>query len=237
MNFTFGIITCNETNQWMFQIVNSIKKLNIPQYEILIIGESGIPDDSIVKNIPFEESRPGWITRKKNLITQNALYDNIVYTHDYHTFNPTWYEGFLKFGDDFKVCCNVITNLDGNRYRDWLWWDWPGEPHSHNDPIYIPNLEHVLPYSETRCSRWMYINGSYWVAKKSVMKELPLDESLLQGQLEDVIWSHQVSVKYNFSINNYSGVTMLKYKDPYWKIMSSNTYNRVLVPFLKSRGL
>jgi len=171
LNFSFGIITCKESNQLVPLVVESIKKLNIPVYEILIVGESGIPDDSIIKNIPYDESiKSNWITRKKNLITENALYDNIVFTHDYHVFDINWYEGFIKFGDGFKVCCNVLINKNGDRYRDWLWWDWPGEPHAHSDTVYIPNLEHILPYSEKRCSRWMYVNGSYWVAKKSVMK-------------------------------------------------------------------
>ena len=83
----------------------------------------------------------------------------------------------------------------------------------------------------------MYMNGSYWVAKKAVMKEFPLNEALCQGQLEDVIWSKQVTSKYNFSINTHSSLTMLKYKDPCWKIMSEATYNNVLLPFLRSRGL
>lgn len=238
MKFTFGIITSGGSNQWIPQIIDSIKKLNIPEYEILIVGDSGIQESERVKLITFDESiKDKWITRKKNLITENAKYENIVYTHDYHIFDDNWYEGFLKFGDDFKVCSNIIINGDGSRYRDWMWWDWPGAAYATTNNIRFPNGEHLLPYHETRCSRWMYINGSYWVAKKSVMQEFQLNENLVHGGMEDIEWSKRVSSKYNFSMNINSSIRMLKYHDPYWKPMSDSTYNNILIPFLRNNGI
>jgi hypothetical protein len=232
MNFTFGIITCERSNEYIHKIVESIKKLNIPNYEIIIVGKSNFKDKDFVKTIEFDESiKNGWITKKKNIITENAKYDNIVYTHDYHVFDDNWYEGYLKFGDNFKVCSNVILNA-GFRYRDWLWFESEEIPkHS------LPNHEHLLPYFETRCSKWMYINGSYWVAKKHVMQEFPLHENLCQNESEDIEWSKRVSSKYNFSINTNSSVTMLKYHCPHWNLMSNDTYHNYIVPFLKSKGL
>lgn len=230
MNFTFGIITSKESNQWVPQMIESIKKQNIPNYEIIIVGESGVEDDAHIKNIPFDESiKAKWITKKKNLITQNAKYDNIVYTHDYHIFDDNWYQGYLAHGDDFKVCLNVIYNNDGSRYRDWTWWDW--------NSLMLPNCEHLLPYNETRCSRWMYVNGSYWVAKKHVMEEYPLDENLVHMQQEDVAWSKEVTKSYNFTFNINSSIRMLKYHDAYWKIMTDSTYHNILQPFLRAHGL
>ena len=244
MKFTFGIITSSGSNQWVPKMIDSIVKLNIPEYEILIVGESCIPNPEVnanplpIKYIEFDESvKDKWITRKKNLITENAKYDNIVYTHDYHIFDDNWYQGFLKFGDDFKVCSNIILNDDGSRYRDWMWWDWPGAKYSHNDQISIPNSEHLLPYTETRCSRWMYINGSYWVAKKHVMQEFQLNEDLVHGAMEDIEWYKRVSSKYKFSINTNSSIKMLKHHDVYWKPMSDSTYNNILIPFLNRNGI
>jgi hypothetical protein len=253
MKFTFGIITSSGSNQWIPKIIDSIVKLNILEYEILIIGDSGINQlgshvnatmhknftiELPIKYIDFDESiKDKWITRKKNLITENAKYDNIVYTHDYHIFDDNWYQGFLKFGEDFKVCSNIIINDDGSRYRDWMWWDWPGAKYSHNDQISIPNSEHLLPYTEARCSRWMYINGSYWVAKKEVMMEFPLNENLAHGGMEDIEWSKRVSSKYKFSMNVNSSIKMLKHHDVYWKPMSDSTYNNILIPFLNRNGI
>ena len=125
-------------------IVESIRKQNIPEYEIIIIGGPKVttgrhtfslhnrPD---IVHIPFDEEsgivgkgkqwcdeqmikQGGWITKKKNIITQEAKYDNIVYFHDYHAFMPGWYEGYLKFGDEWDVCMNVIQDIWGNRFRD-----------------------------------------------------------------------------------------------------------------------
>ena len=45
------------------------------------------------------------------------------------------------------------------------------------------------------------------------MLEYPLNEKLIWGQGEDVIWSMEVRKKYKFSMNKYSAVELLKYKD------------------------
>jgi hypothetical protein len=233
MDFTFGIITCKNSNNYIPKIIESIKKLKIPNYEILIVGESNVNDDYDVINLPFDETiKPAWITKKKNIITENAKYENIVYMHDYHIFNSDWYEGYLKYGNDFKVCSNIILNSDGHRYRDWIWY------HCDEIPLgRIPNREHLLPYSEDRCSKWMYINGSYWVAKKEIMQEFPLDEKLAHCESEDIVWSKQVSSKYNFSFNPYSSVFMVKYHSHHWNVMSSNVYQNYIIPFLKKHDI
>jgi len=233
MNFTFGIITCKDTNKFLPEIVASIKNLNIPNYEIIFVGESGIEDSETIKNIPFDETiKEKWITKKKNIITENAKYDNIVYSHDYIKYDSDWYEGYLKYGEDFKVCLNVILNTDDTRYRDWLWWDFPNAHMARVHNICIPNREQNLPYKETRASKFMYVNGCYWVAKKNVMQEFPLDENLVWLQMEDIKWSKEVTTKYDFSINVNSTVRLLKHHEAYWNDMSENTYNNVLVPYL-----
>jgi len=232
MDFTFGITTTEHTNQYIPTIIDSVKKLKIPNFEVIIVGKYNFKDENFVKTIEFDESiKQNWTTRKKNIITENAKYNNIVYMHDYHVFDNNWYEGYLKFGNDFKVCSNVILN-NGQRYRDWLWHSSKELPKDS-----LPNHEHLLPYFENRCSKWMYINGSYWVAKKEIMKEIPLNEELTWGQSEDIEWSRRISEKYNFSFNLNSSVTMLKFHCFEYYPMSNNTYNNYIVPFLKSKGL
>ena len=56
----------------------------------------------------------------------------------------------------------------------------------------------------------MYISGSYWVAKKQIMTEYPLDERLIWGHGEDVLWSKQVREKYEFNMNIHSSVKIMK---------------------------
>ena len=225
MNFTFGIITSGSSDDHVNQVIDSIEQQNIPEYQVIIVGNSKVQRSNTFI-IPFDESiKSAWITRKKNLITTNAFYDNIVYTHDYVTFEPGWYEGYLKFGSDFKVCMNKFVNPDGSRFRDWVIW-----PHNGNfmDDIVLPNRECLIPYDMIHLSKYQYISGTYWVAKKDVMMEFPLDENLCWGQGEDVSWSNQVRNKYNFSMNAYSTVKSLKFKDPAFNISGELTNKKLM---------
>ena len=110
MNFTFGIITTNTVDQL---VLNSIYNQNIPEFEIVIVGGHPIIDYKHITHIPFDETvKQNWITRKKNIITKNAKYDNIVFMHDYVQLNKNWYTEFLKFGNEWDICMNKIYNLD-----------------------------------------------------------------------------------------------------------------------------
>jgi hypothetical protein len=224
MKFTFGIITDGNSEDNLNKVIDSIESQNIKEYQIIIVGNSYISRDNTFI-IPFNETiRPSWITRKKNLITINSRYENIVYSHDYVVFEPGWYDGFLKFGEDFKICMNKFVNPDNSRFRDWVIW-----PHNDNfmDGIVLPNRECLIPYDITHLSKYMYISGTYWVAKKSTMMEFPLNENLSWGQGEDVFWSKQVRQKYDFSINQFSTVKSLKFKDPAFNITGQDTADKL----------
>jgi len=224
MKFTFGIITDGNSEDNLNKVIDSIESQNIKEYQIIIVGNSYISRDNTFI-IPFNETiRPSWITRKKNLITVNSRYENIVYTHDYVVFESDWYKGFLQFGEDFNVCMNKFVNPDNSRFRDWVIW-----PHNDNfmDDIVLPNRECLIPYDITHLSKYMYISGTYWVAKKSTMMEFPLNENLSWGQGEDVFWSKQVRQKYDFSINQFSTVKSLKFKDPAFNITGQDTADKL----------
>ena len=224
MKFTFGIITDGNSEDNLNKVIDSIESQNIKEYQIIIVGNSYISRDNTFI-IPFNETiRPSWITRKKNLITVNSRYENIVYTHDYVVFESDWYKGFLQFGENFNVCMNKFVNPDNSRFRDWVIW-----PHNDNfmDGIVLPNRECLIPYDITHLSKYMYISGTYWVAKKSTMMEFPLNENLSWGQGEDVFWSKQVRQKYDFSINQFSTVKSLKFKDPAFNITGQDTADKL----------
>lgn len=214
MKFTFGIVTTNSMSDNVAHILHSIEEQNIPDedYEVLIVGGNVVAHSErlpYVSLMSFDESqKTGWITKKKNIITKHAQFENIVYMHDYIKFQPDWYKGFLKFGNEFDVCMNPIQNSDGSRFRDWTLW--PDDLTSLLGPW---NSKYLLPYDETRLSKYMYFSGAYWVAKKKVMQEFPLDETLSWGESEDVKWSKQVREKYTFKLNTESSVKLLKQKD------------------------
>ena len=190
MDFTFGIITGGNNDDMLNEIISTIENENIPNYEIIIVGSSKISKPN-VRVIQFNESvKSMWITAKKNLITRESKYENIVYFHDYIKLNEGWYEGQLKAGNDFKVRMDKIINLNGERFRDWCIW-----PHNDNKMDGFIERECLIPYDIIHLSKYMYISGAYWVAKKDVMLEFPLDENLIWGQGEDVLWSKQIREK------------------------------------------
>ena len=206
MEFSFGIITDGSNRDRVLSIMDTIRNEEIPKYEIIVVGGSRIKGYDVV-HIPHDENSglDNWITYKKNRITSAAKYERIVYMHDYISLVPGWYNGFLLFGDKWDVCMTKIINIDNQRYSDWLLID------------RYQRGECLLSYDVLNLTPFMYISGAYWVAKKSVMREYPLNENLKQSDCEDVEWSMQVNKKYKFSMNVNSAVKLLKYKNLHFK--------------------
>lgn len=232
MKFTFGIITDGSTGvppgagfksarERTKDIVAAIKGLGVPDAQIVVVGGPPVPG---TEHVPFDESaKKAWITRKKNLVTAAARHENIVYMHDYVRPDKGWYKGFLGFGNDFKACMTPIKREgDGARYRDWTL-----SPefayHVMDAPVLGDKHEYMLPYGETELSKWQYFSGAYWVAKKKVMEEFPLDEGRAWGQGEDIIWSTGVRNKYGLQLNPHSVVYVMKPKHPVFHVMRPET--------------
>tara|TARA_B100000902_G_scaffold241637_1_gene228857 strand:- start:6170 stop:6871 length:702 start_codon:yes stop_codon:yes gene_type:complete len=226
MEFTFGIITSGNNFHQIKKIIESIKNLSIKNYEILIIGGDNTyeTEESVIFHPFNDELKKGWITKKKNIITKKGKYENIVYLHDYIIFDKNWYKGFLKFGNEYDIAMNKILNKDKKRFRDWTLW-----PENENfiDDFVSQKLNCLLPYNADHLSEYMYISGTYWVAKKKVMEEFPLNEKLLWGEGEDVEWSKRVRQKYKFKMNKYSKVTCLKQKRNDFKKTSLRDLNKI----------
>ena len=218
MNFTFGITTTPQSSIALQQIVDSITNENIPNFEIIIVGGNEAYDDGTMKVIPFDESiKKFWITKKKNLITQHARYESIVYMHDYLVLKPGWYEGFLKFGNDFTICMTKVENADGTRYRDWCLYKLD------TDPLGVPDPQLLLPYEFKNLSHLMYISGAYWIAKKSIAEKYPQNENVMWGDSEDIEWSKRARQD-KFYMNEYSAVKLMKWKHPVFIEPTPSTY-------------
>ncbi len=242
MDFTFGIITDGHNPHRVQQVISSIETNNIQSYEIIVVGGTN-PHRKKTVHINFNESgKPAWITRKKNIITDLASRENIVYMHDYIALKPDWYEGYKAFGNKFAVCINPLKNLNGTRYRDLslfpafrdlsrLGFQSDKDQELFQTVTNMGEHECLIPYenynANTGIINWMYISGAYWVAKKYVMTEFRLNESLTWGQGEDVIWSEQVKRRYKFDFNIKSECVLLKHKDPIFKLLSESTIKQL----------
>jgi hypothetical protein len=205
MDFTFGIITNNGI--YIGKIIDSIKSLNIKNYEIIIVGSYIGEFSGNIRFIEYKDDSINFnISIKKNLISKESKYENIVFLHDYIIMDKNWYDGFLKFGNDFDVCMTKIYNSDGTRYRDWCLW---------KDDVnnFVKKNNYLIPYNIKSFTKFMYISGSYWVSKKNFMIENPLNEKLKWGQGEDVEWSIRIREKTEFKLNTHSSVTLILKKD------------------------
>jgi len=223
MNFTFGIITGGGADNRILKIINSIKEQKIQNYEIIIVGNSEINGD-FIKNIPFDETiKPKWITKKKNIITKNSNYENIVFLHDYIKLDKNWYNGFLKFGNNFSICMTKMKTPSGKRYRDWTIDAMANISHITNK-----RYNRLLPYRDLGLTNIMYISGAYWVAKKEIMEKYPLDERLSWGESEDIEWSHRVRKNIQFFINPDSIVWLLTEKNPSFLEMDKDLVNKFI---------
>lgn len=221
MEFTFGIITNGNNDYFLNKIIQSIINNNIPNYEIIIVGNTKIKELDKIRVIYFNENiKSGWITKKKNIIALNAKYDNIVMLHDYIELENDWYEGFIKYGNDFDFCITKIINNNGHRFRDYTLFPYNVD---FSKIKYSPTIidryfsEHcLLPYdfvNTIKTNKYMYISGSYYVIKKNIATKYLLDENLVWGQSEDVEYSKRLHENgIIIKCNPFSSVKLLKYK-------------------------
>ena len=101
---------------------------------------------------------------------------NIVLMHDYHLFDEKWYEEFKLFGTDWEICSCPQYLINGHRNpMDWSLWDKPGHGRAWS-----------LDYDDWTQTQYMYISGGFFIIKKHVMIEEPLDESRGWNEEEDV---------------------------------------------------
>lgn len=208
MRITFAIITTGEQDARVNKIIDSIEQNNIPEYQILVVGgmTSMIARTNTI-HLPFDETeRPGWITKKKNMATHHAVFDTVVYLHDYHAFAPDWYAGMTSFGDDWDVQMNAIKTHEGKRMLDWAILD----------HLFYPIYSYV-PYDMTSMVPCQYISGGYWVAKRDIMLRYPLDESRVSFQEEDVEWSIRIRNTLRIVMNPGSVVHHLKVHRDAWR--------------------
>ena len=228
--WTFGIISgdvlltesgevVKNVNNYLLDVIQSIKNLNIPEdkFEIIIVGGNNQNKDFEFKNIKiynFDETiKSKWITKKKNIIIDAAKFENIALVHDYASFDKNWYTGFQNFETDWDVCMVKVINKDGIRWRDWILW-WCGTaPYrlEHNGVLLEKNR---LLYNDGRfVNTDMYINGTVIIGKKKFLQENKLDENLCWGQGEDCEWSARCRSFWRYKMNTHSKINLLKQQE------------------------
>jgi hypothetical protein len=204
MDWSFIICTHNPNQERIDFIISSIRDLKIPKYEIIIVGGERIETLQDIKFISFdEESRPGWITKKKNIGGQAAIFENLCILHDYFVFDYNWYEGWKYFNSkvsSWDVVCNPIKLINGARdYTDWIIYE-------------HPTLGQLVPlnYEDSSNLDYQYVSGGYFCTKRKFFIATPLPEELGSHEAEDVAWSLKNRSQWNLKFNPYSIVRHIK---------------------------
>ena len=204
MNFTFGITVSDFNKSLMDETINSIHRqsVKIPQYQIVIIAESGLysKKDITTKNIEYLESNESCAIKKKNLIIECARHKNIVYIHDHLYLDRDWYKYFRQFGNDWDLCMNAILNTNNKRYKDWVVRDHPNIDPETRQIVKRGGGSTLMPYDYD--GKYMHIPKKYFVVKKHVMEKEPYSAE----------WSPRVIDKYKYVMNEYSKVRLLNFR-------------------------
>ncbi|MBN2122167.1 hypothetical protein JW721_03860 [Candidatus Micrarchaeota archaeon] len=169
--WTFGILSNGKRNDEVDRIIEAIISQGIPKVQIIVCGKYENKNGYEIDYLPFsEKDRQGWITRKKNMVMENAKYENVVVVHDRVFPSRGWYAGMKKYGNYFDALSCVLVNEEtGKREGDWI--------------ANIPMIAGHLDYSDW--DEKVRINGPLIVLKKSAWKKAPWNEHLFWNEAED----------------------------------------------------
>lgn len=204
--WTFGIVTNGERDDWIEEIISSIRAQHIPKYEIIVCGKYRDRDEANFKYIDFNErSDRGWITRKKNVIAQHATYENMCILHDRLVFDRDWYKGMRLYGNAFEFLgCRQIEKKTGETAGDWLTLGGPS-----GTRWKISRLEY------TDWDYYGYLSGQLIIMKKSIWKKTMWDETRYWDGVDDADWDiifRARDLGYVIRFNPYASVTALVWR-------------------------
>jgi len=207
MSWTFAITTDYSDPFMIVEMVHSINNLRLPstEFECLVIGPAQHYIEarrvSGFRYIPFQEIKPGWVTRKKNILCQEALFENVLLMHDYFIFDPDWANQMALLNDEWDIVSCQQRLITGKRhFTDWVMWDHP----------LIPRYT-AIDYNDWSMTKYQYISGGFFGVKRSFALQNPFNENMLWGQAEDVEWSMRVRNKARIKCQGTAIVTHKKW--------------------------
>lgn len=185
-NWSFGIISNGMKNGRILDIINNIQDQNIPNYEIIICGPK--PSENLPANVIVISDKDVYsdiripICKKKNLIADNAHFENIMIIHDRINLSADWFNAISKTKNCFDVIGPSILDEDTKSI--------------HVIDFAIANLQTFNYFkSHSNKKKWspfVYVDGSVIIIKKSVYNKVRLQPYLNWGEKEDVDFSRRL---------------------------------------------
>lgn len=224
--WSFGIITNGERDEWIEQIISSIKRQHIPQYEIIVCGKyRKRPEENFVYINFNERSDRGWVTKKKNLIAEKAKYENLCIMHDRIVFENGWFYGMKKYGNAFEIIGCRQTLKNGMRAGDWLTYGGP-----------FNQLYRIASLDYKDWDEWVYLSLQLIIMKKSMYEKILLDETRYWCGYEDNDFASRLKdAGYIIRFNPYSEALALSWN--HGNIPAKYDLSKGLIPDMFARRL
>jgi glycosyltransferase involved in cell wall biosynthesis len=177
--WTFGMLTNGTRLDNVARFIESIEQHCREPYEILIVSPVALDDLESrrhVRVIRFTEHDDlGWITKKKNLICEQALYSDVLVCHDRFWLDEDFTQQFADWGFAYGVAALRVRLPDGRRALDW------GVVSSQNQVWSEGGLLDYRAYSQ-----YVYNPGGATVIRKAFWRRFPWNENLFWNEHEDV---------------------------------------------------
>ena len=196
---SFCIITGGRRPDRMEALLQSIARMGVPAYEILVCGDWH--NDPRIDYAPKKEwAGNAEVCRMRNFNAHRARYATVIILDDDVEFFPDWWEKIKKHtGFDLAGCRGVDPH--GER-----WWDY--QRVERGNPIALPAL---LPYGERHPDA--YISGYFMMMRWEVWNAVRFDESRRNYQHDDVDFCHRAT-SMGFSLATFPDAAVIHHVDP-----------------------
>ena len=170
LDISFIIITNGNRDGLLNTVIEGIKYQNIPNYEIVIVGNSKIKNNFPEVNYieAGDLADEGLLGAMRTVACAKARYDNMVVSDDDMMLSSNWYEELQK-AEDFDILTTQVRNPDGTRF-----WD--------HTCFRSPTFGHIVMEKEECDEKYMYMSGGQsWIMKKRVFEKAKWNEDFSTG--------------------------------------------------------
>jgi hypothetical protein len=177
--WTFGMLTTGTRLDNVERFIQSVEAHCQEPYEILIVSPVDLPALARHRGVRVlrfnQHDELGWITRKKNLIAEEAAYSDILICHDRFVLSDGFSTRFADWGYSYGIAAVRVRLEDGRRGLDW------GVVSSQNHVYSSGGLLDYRAYSQ-----YVYVPGGATLIRKSFWKNFPWNDNLFWNEHEDV---------------------------------------------------
>ncbi|SEQ35746.1 hypothetical protein SAMN05216522_102268 [Rosenbergiella nectarea] len=188
--------------------VERIREIEVPKKEIILCGKPH-PDFKYFQDVKViddgSDGKINHLTKKKNILVENAHFANICILHDRVLLPINFYSAVLAFGDDYPITgfqsfyFQDKYNLLPRKYSDFntIAQDLTQEIDINNvekkDTKLISKFFYCYQHPARSRFGHDYLTGSLYLTKKNLWMKYPQNERLFWDDYEDIEYGIRMS--------------------------------------------